>query len=261
MIYDSFKDIAVERRGRALWITMDNPPLNPMTIDMHTGLAETLLRINLDTETKVVVLTGVGNAFSAGGNIKEMREMHDQPAWHMQFLRAGAQIVHALVDLEKPIVARINGHAMGLGATLALLCDITIATTKAKIADPHVRMGLAAGDGGAFIWPQLIGFAKAKEYLLTGRAISGAEAAAIGLINYAVEPEGLDAKVKEFTDWFEKGPSTAINLTKKSINMLLKQHATALIEAHYGLEAQSIFSGDHREAVAAFLEGREPDFE
>lgn len=260
-MYSGYKDIAVERRGRALWITMDNPPLNPMTVEMHGALAEILRKINLDAETKVVVLTGAGTAFSAGGNIKEMREKHDEPGWHMQFLHAGAQIVHGLVDLEKPIVARINGHAMGLGATLALLCDITVASTKAKIADPHVRMGLVAGDGGAFIWPQLIGFARAREYLLTGRALSATEAAAIGLINHAVEPDALDAKVQEFVDWFENGPGTAISLTKKSINMLLKQHATALVEAHYGLEAQSIFSGDHREAVSAFLEGRDPRFE
>lgn len=260
-MYEGYQDIIVERRGRTLWVTMNNPPLNPMTVEMHASLADILRKINLDTDTKVVVLTGAGEGFSAGGNIKEMLEKQDDPSWHMHFLSAGAQIVHGLVDLEKPIVARINGHAMGLGASLALLCDITIASTRAKIGDPHVRMGLVAGDGGSLIWPQLIGFARAKEYLLTGRALSATEAAAIGLINYAVEPDALDGKVQEFVEWFENGPGTAISLTKKSINMLLKQHATAVVEAHYGLEAQSIFSNDHREAVAAFLESRSPRFD
>lgn len=261
-MYDDFAKLRIGRDGHLLRIVIDNPPNNGIDPELHRELSLVFRRVQADRQARAVVLTGTGQeGFCAAGDIDRIAANLDNHAHWNNSVAEARELVLSMLDLDKPVVARINGHAIGFGATLALLCDITVASTKAKIADPHVRMGLVAGDGGAFIWPQLIGFARAREYLLTGRALSATEAAAIGLINHAVEPDALDAKVQEFVDWFENGPGTAISLTKKSINMLLKQHATALVEAHYGLEAQSIFSGDHREAVSAFLEGRDPRFE
>lgn len=259
-MYENYRDLLIERRGSILYVTLNNPPLNPMTLRMHNELGTIFSDINRDTQTRVVVLTGAGKAFSAGGNIKDMRDKMDDVAYHLEFMAGGPKIVYGLIDCEKPIICRMNGHAMGLGASIALLCDIVIASDRAKIADPHVRMGLSAGDGGSLIWPQLIGFARAKEFLLLGDVIEAKRAAEIGLINHAVPLDQLDAKVDEIAQRLAKGAYKAISHTKKSINLQLRQHATALVEAHFKLELETIFSPEHREAVLAFLEEREPDF-
>lgn len=163
-----------------------------------------------------------------------------------------------MLDCDKPIIGRINGHAMGFGATVALMCDLTIASERAKIGDPHVLVGLSAGDGGAFIWPQHIGLAQATWFLLTGDAIEAPAAAAMGLINRSVPAEELDAAVYALADRLAAGASYAINTTKRSINMLLKRQVEGVIESHLGLEMLTIFSQDHAAAVRAFLRKAPP---
>jgi enoyl-CoA hydratase len=154
----------------------------------------------------------------------------------------------------------VNGAAIGLGATLALFCDIIFAANHAKIADPHVKVGFVAGDGGAVIWPQLIGYARAKEYLLTGDALTGAQAAQIGLINHAVPAEDLDKAVDEFAQRLAAGASRAIQWTKLSVNIGLKALATSILDASIAYEALSNLTKDHQEAVNAFREKRPPRF-
>ena len=149
---------------------------------------------------------------------------------------------------------------MWLGATLAFFSDIPVAATHAKIADPHVKVGFAAGDGGSVIWPQLIGYARAKEYLLTGEPITGEAAAKIGLINRAVPLEDLDGAVEEFTSKFASGAGRAIQYTKLSINVGLKQLVATVMEASFAYEALSNVSRDHAEAVKAFRDKRTPNF-
>ena len=170
------------------------------------------------------------------------------------------QMIFGLLDLEKPIIARINGDCIGLGATLALMCDIMIAVDTARFGDPHVRMGYVAGDGGAVIWPQLIGYARAKEYLLTGDMLDAKEAERIGLINYAVPRDQLDAKVNAFADKLARGATKAIKWTKTSINMPLRQLAHSMMDASLAYEAITNMGADHQEAVTAFQEKRKPRF-
>ena len=169
-------------------------------------------------------------------------------------------IVHSLLSLEKPIIAKMNGHAMGLGATLALLCDVVIASNDARIADPHVGVGLSAGDGGALIWPHLIGYARARHYLLTGDQLTAPEAEAIGLIHKAVAADQLDDTVNAYAKRLADGATMAISATKKSINMELCRQAIASADAHAGLESYTMASDDHHEAVLAFIEKRPPVF-
>ncbi|MGH8783835.1 MAG: enoyl-CoA hydratase/isomerase family protein [Cupriavidus necator] len=151
-----------------------------------------------------------------------MRKALDALGAFQKTVREGKQIISSLLDCEKPVIAKLNGHAMGLGATIALFCDMIYAAENAKIGDPHIRVGLVAGDGGAVIWPQLIGYARAKEFLMTGNVLTATEAARIGLINHAIPAAELDDCVREISDRLAAGPTKAIRWTKVSANIGLK---------------------------------------
>jgi enoyl-CoA hydratase len=263
-MYESYKALKLERRGKILSITIDNPPMNAMTPQTHNELSRIFGEINHDRETAVVVLTGGGTkAFSAGGDIGLMIDRidsADHAGWNQSMTEA-KHIVNGLLRLEKPIIGRINGHAMGLGSTLAVLCDFTYMMAGARFADTHVKIGLTAGDGGALMWPLLIGFAKAKHYLLTGEAMTGRQAAEIGLIGEAVETvEELDEKVWARAEQLACGAGLAINTTKMAINLILRNLLEGMIETHLGYETMTAWSGDHREAAYAFRDKREPNF-
>ena len=159
---------------------------------MHEELAQVFTDIQNDDETEIAVLTGTGRAFCAGGDLKEMEDSAQRGKPLLLRRPDAKRIVFSMLDLEKPLIARINGHAMGLGATIALLCDVTFMADAARIGDPHVKAGVAAGDGGAVIWPQLVGYARAKEYLMTGRPLTAQEAERIGLVNHVVTTADLD---------------------------------------------------------------------
>lgn len=260
-LYKDYQALKFQRRGKVLIVTMDNPPLNAASAELHEELSYVFYDIARDAECSVVVLTGAGRAFSAGGDIELMNRNLDNAEWHTSFFTRAPFVIHGLLNLDKLVIARINGPAMGFGASLALLTDLTIAVDTAKIADPHVLMGISAGDGGSFIWPQHIGFARAKWYLLTGEAIPAPEAVEIGLINKAVPADQLDAVVDELADRLANGASVALSTTKRSINMLLRKQAEGVIEAHLGMEMWSVFTNDHKTAVRAFLAKQTPVFE
>ncbi len=261
MNFSNYEAIAFSRDGGVLHATFNRPEtLNAIDETMDRDLARLFVDVADDPETRVVVLTGAGKAFSAGGNIELLQESIDHPEIFYNTMSRSKRVIYALLDCPKPVIAKVNGHAMGLGATLALFSDIIYAVPKAKIADPHVNVGFVAGDGGAVIWPQLIGYARAKEYLLTGDTITGADAARIGLINHAVEPEDIDAVVDEMAQRLAQGPARAIQWTKASVNIGLKQLAHSVLDASMAYEVISNHTQDHREAVAAFREKRKPQF-
>ena len=195
MDLDRYKTLTLTRDGRILTIAIDNGPMNAVDDDLHRELGHVFVDAQDDVDSDLVVLTGAGRAFCAGGDMAWFQDMIDDTSRFRGILPDARRIIMTLLDLEKPIVCRLNGAAAGLGASLALLCDVIVADENAKIGDPHVKVGLVAGDGGAVIWPQLIGYARAKEWLLTGDMMTAAEAARMGLINHAVPAEELDAKV------------------------------------------------------------------
>jgi enoyl-CoA hydratase len=260
MNYDGYRFIRAERHGRVLTLTLDNPPMNTVQMELHNELSRIFLDVQVDHEADVVVLTGAGNVFSAGGDVPNMQRRIDDPELFNRKNVEMKRIVFGLIELEKPIVCRINGDCMGLGATLALFCDIIIAVDSARIADPHVKMGYVAGDGGAIIWPQLIGFARAKEYLLLGDALSATEAARIGLINHAVPADQLDATVDRIVQRLASGAAKAIRWTKTCMNIQLRQIAHTMLDASLAYEALTNIGPDHQEAVNAFKEKRKPRF-
>jgi len=261
MEINKYKTFKFERRGKVLEVSFNRPDkLNAVDEQMHGELATLFPDISNDTDCQIIVLTGVGRAFSAGGDIDWMQKMIDIPNSFEKTAREAKQIITSLLDCQKPIIAKINGHATGLGATIALFCDVIFASETAKIGDPHVSVGLVAGDGGAVIWPQLIGYARAKEYLLTGDLIPASEAARIGLINHAVPSSELDAKVDEFADRLAAGATQSISWTKASINIGLKQLVQSVMETSLAYEAMSSRTADHQEAVNAFREKRAAQF-
>jgi enoyl-CoA hydratase len=260
-MYEGYQALKVTRAGKIVTVAFNRPEVkNATNPQMHQELVRVFPEIGRDPQAQVVILTGMGDAFSAGGDLSTLKaSLNDQARWVESMIEA-REIVMGLIDLDRPVIAKVNGHAVGLGATLALLCDIVIAKDKAKIADPHVGVGLVAGDGGAIIWPALIGYARAKLSLLTGDAITGAKAAEIGLVSEAVPAEELDARVDAIAERLAAGASIAIRFTKKAVNMDLRRRIDEMLEAHLGLETMSHLSDDHREAVHAFLDKRAPVF-
>lgn len=256
-----FRTILFERRGRMLVMTLNRPDaLNAVDLDLHDELPEALAFAGRDAESDVILLTGAGKAFSAGGDIAHMELNAANPHLFDHEARQAKRIVFALLDIEKPVVCRMNGHAVGLGASIALLCDVIFAAEHAKIGDPHVGIGLVAGDGGAVVWAQRIGLARAKEYLLTGELLTATKAAEIGLINHAVPADQLDEAVDTFCQRLLDGAPNAIRWTKVLTNMELKRIAGAVMEAGIAYESISVRSEDHREGIAALREKRTPKF-
>jgi enoyl-CoA hydratase len=258
--YDHYKTIAFSLRERILTVTLNRPDkLNIFDAEMEREVTQFLVDGAFDKDFDIAILTGAGRAFSAGGDVAGwmQKNVEDPASVDTTMVK---RVVFAMLDFPKPIIAKLNGHAIGLGATVALYCDVIFASEKALIGDPHVSMGLSAGDGGAIIWPHLIGYARAREYLMTGELIPAPKAAAMGLINHCLPPEELDGAVDAFVQKLAKGALRAISYTKQTVNLGLKHVATAVMDASVAYEVLTVHSRDHAEAVKAFLEKRKPVF-
>lgn len=259
--YRDYETLVFGRQDRILTVTLNRPEqMNAVNARMHAELARVFYEINADPDTDVVILTGAGRAFSAGGDLNWLEAMAGDQAAFARTIVEGKTTIFSLLDVEKPVVAKINGACVGLGATLALFCDVIFASDRAKLGDPHVAVGLVAGDGGAVIWPQLIGYARAKEFLFTGELIDARRAQEIGLINHCVPADKLDAAVDAFARRLAEGAIKAIQWTKVSVNIGLKQLAHSILDASLAYEGHSNLTQDHKEAVRAFLERRKPRF-
>jgi enoyl-CoA hydratase len=261
MDLSSYSTIRLERQGRLLRANFNRPEtLNAVDRAGHHELVRFFTELATDPLTDVVILSGMGRAFSAGGDLDHIQSMIDKPEIFLDDIPDVKRLFFGILDCPKPIIAKVNGAAVGLGATIALLCDVIFASPNAKIGDPHVKVGFTAGDGGAVIWPHLIGHARAKEYLMTGRLILAEEAERIGLINHVVPAADLDRVVDEFAQELLGGAMRAIQWTKLSVNMGLKHAASAVLDASVAYEALSNVTADHREAVQALREKRAPRF-
>ena len=245
------------REGRILTATITgNNPVNGVDGQMHEELARIFTDLQHDPDSDIIILTGAGRAFCAGGDFAWFEEQIAAPHTFRDIGWDAKRIVTSLLDIEKPVICRLNGAAAGLGATIALLCDIIIANENAVIGDPHVKVGLVAGDGGAVIWPQLIGYARAKEYLMTGDMIKAPKAAEMGLINHAVPPDQLDAKVAEIAAKLMASPRWAVRWTKTVTNAPLKALVAQMMDTSIAYEMLSNLAADRAEAVAAVRERR-----
>ena len=261
MDYARYKTIRAVREGAVLILTLDRPPMNAVDGVMHAELATIFTDVAQDREARAVVLTGAGRAFSAGGDAGWFQGLRDDPRAFDAVQVDARQIIHSLLDLEAPVIAAVNGPAAGLGATLALFADTIFMADAARIGDPHVRMGIVAGDGGAVIWPWLVGPARAKEYLMTGELLGAVEAERVGLVNHVVPASECLTRAIEFARRLAEGPILAVKWTKLCVNKLLRASVNLVLDASLALEAQTFRTEDHREAVRAFIEKRPPRFQ
>jgi enoyl-CoA hydratase len=247
--------------GGILTVTLNNPTqMNAISPIMDDHLPRVFFEADRDERVEIIVVTGEGRAFSAGGDLEGMKKNLDGIENFLAGYRNGKRFMQLMLDTEKPIIAKVNGDAVGMGCTIALCADIIVASETARFADPHVRVGLAAGDGGGVFWPNSVGSALAKYFLLTGDLISAREAKDIGLIAKVVAPEELDAEVERIAGKLLNSSMTAIRFTKSILNIPLRQGLASMVDAGFALESISSQLPDHREAVHAFAEKRKPVF-
>ncbi len=257
----TLKTMTLAVQDRIATLTLNNPEaLNAVGPEMHTELTWVFRALALEPDVDVVILTGAGRAFCAGGNLEWMEETAADPTRFLPLIDEIKHIVLSMLEFPKPLVCRMNGDAVGLGATLALCCDMIIASEDARFGDPHVRVGLTAGDGAALVLPHLIGHMRARELLLLGDLITAAEAREYGLINHVVPATELDAKVSQTATKLARGAQQAIRYTKAILNSGLRATAISQIDAAAAYEALTVASADHREALAAMREKRRPQF-
>jgi len=257
--YDGYECLSFDRHDGVLVVSIDQGNnLNLLDGRLHRELGTVFADIRADTASRAVVLTGNGQSFCAGGDLRWMQGV--TPAERDGLFAEARATVVDLLELPQPIIAAVNGPALGLGATVALLCDIVIAAEDAVFGDPHVRIGLVAGDGGAVIWPWLVGMARAKEYLFTGDPVPAPEAERIGLINRVVPGADVLPAALELAARLASGATAAIQGTKASMNKILRDTANLVLDTSLAVERHTMATDDHREALAAFLEKREPKF-
>lgn len=261
--YASFERLSFDRPAdHVLRVTLDRPDtFNAIDRQMHRELERVWAVIDDDPEVRCSILTGRGRAFCSGGAADTLTEAgaRDPAAQFARDFSSAARFVLNMVDARKPIVSAINGQAVGAGLALALLADVPIAAAEAKLLEGHTRMGLAAGDHAAIIWPLLCGIAKAKYYLLTNRVITGADAERQNLVALAVPLAELEATAIQVASEIAQTAPTAVRMTKYVINHWLRQ-ARPIFELSLALELSGINGAEAQEAMAAFAERRPAKF-
>ena len=259
--------IGYEQKDGIVLLTLDVPDQrnaisNPEVID---ALLAALVRLDADPDARVAILTGAGSAFSSGGNIKRMGQatgLSDPlPARTRINYRQGIQrIPLAFAALETPIIAAVNGPAVGAGCDLACMCDIRIASDLAWFAESFVKLGIIAGDGGSWLLPRAVGFSKAAEMALTGDHVSAEEALACGLVSRVVPADQLLAEARKLAARIAANPPHAVRMTKRLLWASQSLRLEEILEMAAAMQSLAHATADHKEAVAAFLAKRPPAF-
>jgi enoyl-CoA hydratase len=259
--YRQYQQLVFERQEHGvLFITINRPEVyNATDARLHWELSRVWLDIGDDPETRVVVITGAGRAFSAGGDLDMIASYNKNMHIVSQVMKEAGDIVYNMINLEKPVISAINGVAVGAGLAVALLADISIISETARLTDGHLRLGVAAGDHAAIIWPLLCGMAKAKYYLLTADFIDGKEAERIGLVSLCVPPEQVLPRAFEVANRLATGSQLAIRWTKRALNNWLRV-AGPIFDNSLALEMMGFFTDDVPEGLKAVREKRPPVF-
>jgi len=243
--------VTIEGAGTPIWTMTLNRPDSRNAIDeeMQSAVLSSVREATADSAVRSIVLTGAGPAFSAGGDFGLIRRMQDDLDVRRRVLDQSRSLFGALRDLHVPIVAAVNGPAIGAGCTLALLCDIVIMAEGASLGDPRVAFGLAPGDGAAVLWPLLGGLPAARSYLLTGERISAQEAYRIGLISQTASTADLLEAAITVASKLASLPAAAVQATKRTLNRHLAAAETPVFELSLAAESSSFDTPEHRRAV------------
>jgi enoyl-CoA hydratase len=261
MDYSRYQHLLFERRENGvLLVTLNRPDvLNAAHEAMHTEMAEVWTDVSRDEDTRVAVVTGAGRAFSAGGDLAMVERMAGNYDRTARMLGEMSDLVYNMINCEKPIISAINGVAVGAGLVVALLADISICADEARLGDGHVKLGAAAGDHAAIIWPLLCGMAKARYYLLTGEMVGGTEAERIGLVSKALPKAEVLPEALRIAQTLAAGSQTAVRLSKRALNSWLRT-AGPIFDQSAAYEMLTFMGPDVREGAAALREKRPPRF-
>lgn len=245
-------------------LTMDDPDkLNAISPENHWELEHIWVDLARDESIKTIVFTGAGRAFSAGGDIKKMADRAGTEYGLQYALRVPQntlRIFEHMLLCPQPIIAAVNGDALGLGFTLALFSDMSLVAEDARLGDTHIKVGLVAGDGGAVIWPLLIGPQKAKEYLMRGKVLRGAEAESLGLVNYAFPKEQVLEEALKIAREIAAQPVWAVRWSKAAVNKQLKAQLNQVLELSIAYESLTMLTHDFGAATRAFANKEKPVF-
>jgi enoyl-CoA hydratase len=259
-LYDAYPGLTFDRPADGvLRITLDAPGLNAVTPAVHREIADVWLTVDRDPDTRVALLQGAGKAFSAGGSFELLDSMMGDYATRTKVLREARDLVFNVINCSKPIVSAMQGPAVGAGLVAGLLADVSIAGRSAKIIDGHTRLGVAAGDHAAIVWPLLCGLAKSKYHLLLCEPVSGEEAERIGLVSLVVDDDQLHDKSVEIAKRLAAGSPTAIRWTKYALNNWLRM-AGPTFDTSLALEFIGFKGPDVREGISSIREKRPPKF-
>lgn len=251
----SYSRVKIDVKDHIGYLTLSRPEvLNAVDEEMHKELPKALLELDERDDVDVIVITGAGRSFCAGGDFYAFKRWLGQgmPAY-IEVRKRALNLVSTLLSVEKITIAKVNGDAVGLGATIALACDFVIAREDARIGDTHIRAGLVAGDGGAVLWALAVGMLRAKDLLLRGKLITAREAESLGLVTKAVKPEELDSEVENLASEIINGPKMAIRWTKEVFNHLIKTIIDIVMPNAMALESMSMNLKDFEEAIQKFL--------
>ncbi len=249
-------------------ITMNRPErLNAIDPDMLMDFEALFTRLAQDETIRVLILTGAGRGFCSGADLSEAMANRNSDAFAdpEHFLRIAqeryAGLILGLRAIPQPVIAAVNGPAVGLGMLFVLYSDIIFASEKGRFGDGHIKLGIAPGDGAFVMWSLLCGIGRAKEYLWTGKIIDANEAYRIGLVNHVVPHDELIPEVMDFARKLAKGPSLAIEFTKRAYNKRIRDEFNLVFDLSYAMQTLSYFTEDHKEGPRTFLEKREPHFQ
>lgn len=244
--------------GAVRTLTIDRPDqLNALDDDTRRGLVDAFLAFEADPDAAVLVITGAGKAFSAGGDLDSLQRLHDDPPYRRANMRDAEELVRVMLELSKPVIAAVNGPAVGLGCSVTQLCDIVLAAETAWFADPHVSVGLVAGDGGALLWPLTVGALRAKEHLFTGDRLAAVDAERLGLANHVVPGDRLLSEAYALADRLAAQPQQALRDTKRAVNLHLRAAAALVMPFATAVEGDSAAADDLPRQVAALRRAEE----
>ena len=255
MNYDLPDELQVRVDGPVRIVTLNRPEqLNAGSEVLHAGLAGVWRQLAADGEARAVVLTGAGRAFSAGGDFELMTQVQNDADFRAHIVEQGRKILVEMLRFPLPLIAAVNGPAVGLGCSLAVSCDIVLLSDRAHMADPHLSVGLVAGDGGAALWPFMTSMLRAKEYIFTGERIAPEVAVQLGLANRVVPHAELMAEAGKLAHRLAALPQRALVDTKRALNAHIEQTVAGPMEMALLAERESMGSEEHKALVGEIRE-------